>query len=66
LNNISDRLRELEQRLGPSSQRVQEIEAVSRRLIEITNRLGVDGSLGDVEAALEQVREARRRQQQQR
>jgi hypothetical protein len=63
LNNISDRLRDLEKRLGPSAQRAKEIEAVSRRVIDAVNRIGLDDSLGDVEAMLEQVREARRRQQ---
>jgi hypothetical protein len=60
---INDRLRAIEQRLGPSYKHRREIEAVSRRLIEAVDRIGVDGNLGDVEAMLEAVREARRRQQ---
>jgi hypothetical protein len=61
--NISDRLRALERSIGPTDKLTREIEAVSRRVIDAVNRIGLDDSLGDVEAMLEQVRAARRRQQ---
>jgi hypothetical protein len=40
--SISDRLRVLERRIGPTAQREREIEAAGRRLIDLVNRIDPD------------------------
>jgi hypothetical protein len=63
---INKRLRALERLIGggPDPIREREIEEIGRRLIDVVNNIGIDGSLGDIEAMLEALREARRRHQQ--